>query len=120
MKKSILILGLLTIMISLSAQTAAQNFELYESEAFQKRVQMLSLQSATQIIGEDLSTFSAAQVAKRHDFAMKVLEDPNHCADIIARVCAAQGTLTSESNDGDIQYTINTIWNDLAGVKYDD
>ena len=55
---------------------------------------------------------------KRHALGEKVLVPggPASYLPLFAEACAALGTLSTASTDADVEFTVTSIWDDLAGV----
>lgn len=120
MKKILFAFIALIIALNIEAQTAQQNYELVQNDTFNIRTEMLLIKSCNAIVGEDTTTYSYATVVKRHNLCMNVYADITEYRMRFVRAIAAQGTLTTSSSDNDIEFTINSVFNDLAGVKFDD
>lgn len=88
---------------------------LAEDATFVARVQMAAVQAALQIVGED-GTGDPALSYRRQSLGITVLQRPVEMALRFAWAVAANPVITTDSSDSDIQYTVTTIWNDLAGV----
>lgn len=97
------------------------------------------LVAATQISGEDPSNpenpLTPVRAAKRHSLATSVCNGSQAMAMKFAKCVAAQsgfysvvdinqdGTLNytgGGSLDGDLDFTVNSVWDDIAGVSFDD
>lgn len=90
--------------------------------------------AATQISGEDptapVINLTAIQASKRHSLATSVLNNTQEYAKRFALPCAAQQGLNDEydsnlnyigaNEDSSINFTINSVWDDMAGVSYSD
>lgn len=87
---------------------------------FVARVQVAVVKAARDIIGEAFGGEgqpTAAQHAMRVTWASHVLNNPRHNAELMAWGVAAGGVITAESIDGDIEWTVNSLANDYAGVE---
>lgn len=106
----------------------------YNSE-LRKITEASILLAATQISGEDPSGKTAIEASKRHSLATRVLNGSQSMAMIFAKAVAAQpgfntvvdinsdGSLNytgTGSLDGDLDYTVASIWDDVAGVSFAD
>lgn len=93
------------------------------------------LRAATEISGEDPADKGVNEALKRHILATQVINNSQQKAIIFAKAVAAQsgfytvvdinadGSLNytgGESLDSDLDFTIRSIWNDVAGVSYTD
>ena len=88
--------------------------------------------AATQISGEDptapIINLTVTQAAKRHALATSVLNNTQQYAKRFALPCAAQQGLNDEydsnlnyigtNEDNAINFTINSIWDDMSGVSF--
>jgi hypothetical protein len=83
--------------------------------AFQARVQMAIVQAALQIVGEDPGD-DADLSYRRQSLGISVLQRPAEMAPRFAWAVAANPAITTDATDSDIQFTITTVWNDIAGV----
>ena len=81
--------------------------------AFIARVQAAMVKSAIAVSSENPET--PAHVT-RVQWATQVLRDPMHYATRMAFGVAANPTITAESGDNDIEFTVNSVWNAYAGV----
>lgn len=88
---------------------------LAQDATFVARVQMAIVQAALQIVGEDPGD-DAGLSYRRQSLGVSVLQRPSDLADRFAWAVAANPVITASSTDNDIQYTITTVWNDIAGV----
>lgn len=129
MKKLVFIFMIILAGLAVKAQTPAINADsLIKSDTFNIRTELLLLRSCNQIVGEDTlqivgldtTRYTIAQINKRHNLAMAVYADIPKYRMRFVRAIASQGSLTLNSNDGDIQFTINSVFNDIAGIKFDD
>ena len=89
------------------------NNDLAMTPAFVARVQGAMVKSAIAVSSEDPAT---AGHATRVQWATQVLRDPAHYAARMVFGVAANPAITVESDDGAIEFTINSIWNAYAGV----
>jgi len=89
------------------------NTELAQFAPFVARVQAAMVKSAIAVNSEDPATVG---YATRVQWATQVLRDPQHYASRMAYGVAANPTITIESGDNDIEFTVNGVWNAYAGV----
>jgi hypothetical protein len=117
------------------ASTNAEIYELGYNQNFKENIQVAILKAATQVSGEDPSGMSDEKRDKRHNLATAVIGSPGGYSIIFANICAAQSGLysviTVEEDDsltytgggtldGDIEFTVDSVWDDVAGVSYVD
>lgn len=95
-------------------------YALGEDATFQHRVQVALLVAAKDVQGEAQGTYTVSQHAKRQQLARSVLFDPVQYVVRFARLVATNPVITASSVDGDLQFTLNTLWDDMAGVDASD
>ncbi len=117
------------------------NLEVYQlayNSEFKKRISSSIAIAASAISGEDPTSYGGAGSAwsnKRHSLATRVINDNTGFAKIFSINSAAQTGLNTVieinpdgslnyigggSLDSDIDFTINSLWDDVAGVSYED
>ena len=87
---------------------------------FLTKVRVAMVKVAVDIAGETpASPANTAKDDKRHALTTLVLAQggPGAFVGIFAEVCAALGTLTTANTDADVEFTVASIWDDLAGVS---
>jgi hypothetical protein len=118
-------------MASLDDQILANNNE------FKTRIKMLMIKTGTSIVGEDTTTMNESRAEKRHKLGVSVLNYPDINVEKFAYTCAVQSGLNSvvsvggtglptdpliytggSTLDNDIEFTISSVWDDIAGVKF--
>ena len=99
---------------------AKDNYELSNNSDFILRVEMLLLKVINNVIGEDQGSMTLDKFNKRHDFAYKCLLNSNNYIVTMCRCVANNPTIDINSSDGDIEFTINSLVDDFAGVKSTD
>lgn len=90
---------------------------------FQAKVSAAVYKAAVAIIGEDPSGMSAGKAAKRHQLGTQVLQGRGNFMDSFVRTVASQiGEVASPSTiaDLDIENSVSAVWDDIAGVTYDE
>lgn len=92
--------------------TYIDQYNTSQDSVFQRRVRVAMLTSATNVLAEDPAT---ANHAARAAYANKVLNAPVSYVDIFAEAVCTNAIITVDSVDGDIQFTVNGLWNALAG-----
>ena len=91
------------------------------NSAFRDKVRVAAVIAALQVQGEDASTYSEQQYQKRQKLAGRVLANGGTgTLEQFAWAVAANAAIDSSSSDGDIQFTVNSVWDDLAGVDAGD
>lgn len=87
---------------------------LAQNPEFIARVQMAMVQAALQVVGEDPTENTLSYY--RQSLGLACLQRPTEMAPRFAWAVAANPGVTSAATDSDIQFTIATVWSDLAGV----
>jgi hypothetical protein len=87
-----------------------------EAEDFRRRVQMAMVKVAIDVIGEAPTTNNETD-RKRFELAFQVLSSSQGFLNAFAMAVAANPAITAASSDGDLEFTVITVWNDLAGVR---
>ncbi|GII89629.1 hypothetical protein Ssi03_76190 [Sphaerisporangium siamense] len=83
---------------------------------FQLRLKVAMATAATQIAGEAKAQMSDAVYAKRQALAADVLRQPAKWVESFAWAVTSNAAITAASLDSDIQFTVNSMWSDIAGV----
>ena len=100
--------------------TLAASAALAANPEFISRVQVAVVKAARDIIGESFggeSEPTEAQHKRRFEWAFDALRNPRHHAELMAWGVAAGGVIVADSIDGDIEWTVNGLTNDYAGVE---
>lgn len=82
---------------------------------FRERVLIATVQAARDVAAEEPSG-DARKDDLRSTLATNVLNDPEGYMDRFAWGTAANVAITYESTDSDIQFTVNSMWDSVAGV----
>jgi len=86
---------------------------------FRNKIKVAVLKVATDIVGEiPAAGPKIPKDDKRHALGVLILT-PGAITSytlLFAEACAALGTLTIASTDADVEFTVTSIWDDLAGV----
>lgn len=83
---------------------------------FQFRIKVAIATAAIQVGGEAQAGLSAVVYAKRQALAVDVLRESAKWVERFAWAVVSNAAITAASADSDIQFTVNSMWNDLAGV----
>lgn len=90
---------------------------LAQDTTFVGRVRVALVKSAHAVLGEAWGKSDKREPIKRADFARRVLSDEQG---ILAERCAwsvvTNAAVKADSDDGDIEFTVNSMWSDWAGV----
>ena len=91
-------------------------------QTFRDRVRVALATAAVQVMGEAKETYSDVQYGKRQGLAFDVLRTAASGVLLEAFIWAvvANAAITGASTDQDIQFTVNSTWDDLSGVRIDD
>lgn len=91
-------------------------------QTFRDKVRVALATAAVQVMGEDKAAYSDTHFGKRQDLAYRVLQAAADGALLEAFVWAtvANPEVTAASPDDTFQYQVNTVWDDLAGVRIND
>lgn len=97
----------------------ADQAALADDDAFRARVRVALMTAAVDVSGESVGGMSATKYAKRQILAYEVLKSAAGGPHLEAFTwgVAANPAVTSGSNDGDIQFTVNSLIDDMAGVR---
>jgi hypothetical protein len=84
---------------------------------FQKKVKAARIKTCLQIVGEAETQGKEVLFQKRHDYAFAILKDPSLDLEAYSFAVAANPVITTQSSDGDIEFTVVSVFQDMAGVK---
>lgn len=94
--------------------------ELAKNEVFRGRVQVAMSTAAKDIVGEVITSGDEEKHRKRHLLGHAILLSPNNYLDAFVKAVVTNQVITEASLDGDIQFTVNSVFDDLAGVLITD
>jgi hypothetical protein len=89
---------------------------LLSDQTFRDRITMAMVTAALNVQGEAETADSPTFYAKRSALAVGALTSPSMFADRFVWAVAANPAINADSSDSDIQYTVNSVFSDLAGV----
>ena len=92
-------------------------YNLSQDTIFRGRVLIAMQTAALQILGEDPGT-NHAKTHRRSALATEVLGDPNQHLDAFAFSVVSNAAITAASTDNDIQFQVNSVWDDHAGIRH--
>lgn len=96
---------------------------LAQDNDFRTRMQIGMIKVALEVVGEarpgEANGFYA-YYNKRHELGTGVLTNPGAFVDRFAWATVTNSVITAASIDGDLEYMVVTIWDDLAGVSADE
>lgn len=89
--------------------------------AFRSRVRMAVVTAAVQAAGESQGQLLAGAYLKRQNLASRVLMaaglgERGDVLDMFVWATTQNAAITAASSDSDIQFTVNSVWSDCAGV----
>jgi len=89
--------------------------QLARFDGFRDRVLVAAVQAAADVASE-ASSGDTRKDSLRATLATNVLNDPMGHLDRFAWAVARNVAITFASSDSDIQYTVNSMWDGMAGV----
>lgn len=103
--------------------TLQQQADVSNDPLFQGRVQMSTYRAANAVVGEDWQTlgYSQAKADKRHQLGVTILGGSKGAMQsFFDSVAAAVGDVTDQSliTDATIDTTVDSVWDDIAGVTF--
>ena len=96
--------------------TFAEQIELAEDGLFQSRVRQAAITAAIAVMAETPTAAAQAAHEKRTALALRILSEPTGMQRAWAYAVAANPSITAESVDSDIEWTVNGLWDAMAGV----
>lgn len=89
---------------------------------FRDRARVALATAAVQVMGEAQASYTDTQYGKRQALAYQVLQAAAGGMWLEAFVWAtvSNAAITGVSADGDIQFQVNAVWDDIAGVRITD
>lgn len=100
--------------------TALERYQLSIDSDFQKKVRVLMLKSALAVAGEDNTDKKPEYIQKRANAANFTMYNQRNAVDILSYLIVSLDTLTNQSTDNDIEFTINAVWDDYSGLTLAD
>ena len=100
--------------------TLAASYTLSQDATFKGRIQIAMTQAAISIGGEALGTLKYGQWVKRADLAHDVLTDPDLWVQQFTYAVCQNTDITILSTDSDLEFMVNSVWDDMAGVTGND
>lgn len=76
----------------------------------------MAMTAAAVAIGNSATNPSSTYQVLRHALATKALTDPYSWGPVFARAVASNVAITNASTDSDIEYTVSTVWDAIAGA----
>jgi hypothetical protein len=94
------------------------NGQLAQDGEFKLRVKMAMVGTAKDVSAETPTQFIA--YVKRANYATVVMNTPDEKVTAFAYAVASNPVINGSSSDSDIQFTVNSLFNALAGVNGND
>jgi hypothetical protein len=91
--------------------------DIAENQDFQKKVKGAMIKTAVLIVGELVIEGKETLGSKRHNLGVEILNSPNSKITPFSYAVAANPAINVNSVDGDIEFTVVTVYNDIAGVQ---
>jgi hypothetical protein len=98
------------------AGTLEQSAELAELESFRRRIRAAMIPAAKDVAAEAVDPNDPQRSQQRRGLALNVFGDIAKYTAVFSILVATNPVITSGSNDGDIQFTVNSVWDAVAGV----
>jgi hypothetical protein len=95
-----------------------EQLTLAQDPAFRGRVKMAALTAALSIVAEPVTVASQEYHRLRQALAFGVVADPSSVMDRFSFAVACNVAITADSTDSDIQYTVNQVWDAMAGIPH--
>jgi uncharacterized protein YueI len=90
---------------------------LARSPQFRDRVIIAMVKTAVLIVGEALEVGKEVLHEKRHTLGVDIVQNPDLKLNAFSFAVAQNAAITATSTDGDIEFTVVTVFDDIAGVK---
>lgn len=98
------------------AATLLASYQLSVDPTFRVKVLTAIATAALAVHGETPSNpANTIKDAKRSDLAFGVISNANGYLDRFALLVASRPGISSNATDNDIQFSVNEVWNDVAG-----
>lgn len=101
--------------------TFLEQVELAENGEFQARIRQAAITAATAIMADRPANTpqAIATHALRTRLALDVLRNPTTWARAFAAAVVTNNAVSAQSSDSDLQWTVNSLWDALAGIVLD-
>ena len=95
---------------------------LADDTTFRSKVRVALATAAVQVMGEAKASYSDVEYGKRQALAYEVLRAAASgiYLEMFVWAVVQNAAITGASTDQDIQFTVNSVWDDLSGVRIDD
>lgn len=99
------------------AATLTDTADLVQWPAFQRKVAAAMVSAAVAVGNEAVSSPPTETQRRRHALSANVLREPGVWALNFAWAVAQNPVVNYSSSDNDIQFTVNSVWDAVAGVE---
>ena len=96
------------------------SYALANNSTFKEKVIVAMVKVAVQIVGEAVTVGDEIKHEKRHRLGVKILNDPSLMLMPFAYAIVSGGILVTGSSDADIEFTVTSVFDDIAGVLITD
>ena len=89
---------------------------------FRDRVRVALATAAVDVMGEAQDSRTDSEFGKRQALSYQVLQAAagGYLLEAFVWAVVANPAITSGSTDSDLQFTVNAVWDDIAGVRITD
>lgn len=94
----------------------SDQLQIVADQSFRDRITMAIIVAAQGVQGEAETEGHDSFYEKRSALARAILNGPAEFTDRFCWSVAANPAITAESSDSDIQFTVNSVFSDMAGV----
>lgn len=91
---------------------------LADEKVFQNQVKIQMVKVATKISGENNTGYTASALTKRQQLCNVVFQGQDYYKLIFSNLVVTNPVIDDTSGDGDIEFTINLNWDEVAGVLF--
>jgi len=98
------------------AATLEASAELAELPSFQRRVRAAMISAAKDVAAEAIDPQDPQRSQQRRGLALNVFADVEKYTHVFSIMVSTNPVITATSIDGDLQFTVNSVWDSIAGV----
>jgi hypothetical protein len=92
-----------------------ESYELSVNPEFRKRIQIAIAKIALDVVGE-ASSGIVVKDKRRKDLGIGILNNPSAYVERFSIAVVTNPVINSNSSDGDIEFTVSSVFDDIAGV----
>lgn len=102
--------------------TFSEIYAMSIDQNLQYRIRAIMIKSALSISGEPIAAMTAIQTLKRQQMAHQILNGGGNMNAWSLAVCNNPTVAAAGLNvvDGDLEFTVNSVWDDMSGVTTED